>query len=315
MKILITGGTGFLGSRIVKALVKKSHKVTILTRLKDTRLERIGAKFVLGSVLDMDEVASAVKGKDIVYHLAANLDESNPDMYSTNVIGTQNVVDACKKYKVKRMIFSSSIGVLGYTNKPATEKMQYNPSTGYEKSKTDAEKIVRKGKVPFTIMRTTIILGPNRFWKQIIRAAEKKYPLIGSGNNFWHIVYVDDAVQALVLALGKKAENQIYNIANSDPHTYKETYFAICDAMEIARPKKHVPIWIANIAALMHETKCRLTGKRPNVTKMRASIARLVRNRIVSITKAEKELGYKPKYGLKKGIEATVKTLRQKPAR
>ncbi|MCK5334070.1 MAG: NAD(P)-dependent oxidoreductase [Candidatus Aenigmarchaeota archaeon] len=315
MKILITGGTGFLGSRLVKALVKKSHKVAILSRLKDTRLERIGAKFVLGSVLDLDAVTSAVRGKDIVYHLAANLNESDPDMYSTNVIGTQNVVEACKKYKVKRIILSSSIGVLGHADKPAIEEMPYNPSTKYEKSKTDAEKIVRKGKVPFTIMRTTIILGPNRFWEQIIHAAEKNYPLVGSGSNFWHIVYIDDAVDALLLATGKKAKNQIYNIANSDPHTYKETYFAICDALEIARPKKQVPLWLANLAALMHETKCRLLGKRPKVTKMRASIARLVRNRIVSIDKAEKELGYKPKYGLEKGIKATVKTLRQKAVR
>ena len=309
MNILITGGTGFLGSRLVKALVKKGHKVTVLSRLKDTRLERLGAKFVLGSVLDTDAVCCAVRGKDIVYHMAANLDESDPDMYGTNVVGTKNVVDACQKYKVKRMIFSSSIGVLGYTDTPATEQMPYNPSTRYEKSKADAEKVVRRGEVPFTIMRMTIILGSNRFWEQIFRAAEKNYPLIGSGSNFWHIVYVDDAVQALVLALCKKAENQIYNIANSDPHTYKETYFAICDALKIARPKKHVPLWLANIGALMHETKCRLRRKRPNVTKMRASIARLVRNRIVCTDKAEKELGYKPKYGLEKGIEATVKTL------
>lgn len=315
MNILITGGTGFLGSRLAKALVKKGHNVTILARLKDTRLERIGAKFVLGSVLDTDAVSSAVRGKNIVYHLAANLDESDPDMYGTNVFGTKNVVDACRKYKVKRMIFSSSIGVLGYTNSPATEKMPYNPSTFYEKSKADAEKIVQKGNIPYTIMRMTILLGPNRFWEQIFRAAEKNYPMIGSGNNFWHIVYVDDAVDALILATNKKAENRIYNIANSDPHTYKETYFSICDALEIPRPKTRVPLWLANLAALMHETKCRLRGKRPNVTRMRASIARLVRNRIVNIDKAKKELGYEPKYGLEKGIATTVKTLMQKPVR
>ncbi len=309
MKILITGGTGFLGSRLAGYLIKKGHTVTVFSREINPALSKFGAKFFVGDILDANSVRSAVRGNDVVYHLAAALDESDPDMYNINVFGTKNVAEACKENKAKRLILSSSIGVLGYTDAPATEEMPYNPTTLYEKSKMESEKIVLSVGVPYTIVRMTIIVGPNRFWESIFRAAEKGYPIVGSGKNYWHLLYVDDAIQALALSLDKKAENRTYNIADADPHTYEGVYYTICDVLKIPRPEKHVPVWLANFGAFMHETKCKLTGKKPKVTKMRSSIARLVRNLIVNIEKAKNELGYSPEYTLEAGIQATAKQL------
>lgn len=309
MHILVTGGTGFLGKRLVKELLKRRAKVTVFSKARDAELERLGAKFAIGDVLNRQSLENAFIGADVVYHLAAELDESSRDLWRINVYGTKNVVDACKKSGVKRIIFASSVGVLGSSKTALTEDMPYNPETAYEKTKVSAEKIVAASQIPYTIARMTIIYGANRFWQQILGAAKKRYPIIGSGNNYWHLVYADDAVSALICTLRPIARNKIYNIADADPHTYKEAYEAIARSIGTEPPKSHVPVFIAKLMAWLHEAKCRIAGEAPNVTKSRASIARLVRNRLVSIEKAKKELGFEPKYSLEEGMKKTVEEM------
>ena len=310
MKILVTGGSGFLGMRLVERLVSKGHDVTVFFRHDSPEIKKAGTKQIIGDVSDHDALSGALSRIDIVYHLAANLDESDPSMEQDNRKSTENVIDCCREKKIKRLIFTSSIGVLGNTDAPVTEDMPYNPTTRYEKSKMDCEKLIKESGIPYTIARITIIYGPNRFWGQIFKAAKKGYPVIGSGSNFWHLVYVDDAADALCLMLNEKAKNQIYHLADDDPHTYRETYKVICEVLHLPEPNKHVPEFVVKAVALLHETKCRITGKRPNVTKMRSSIDRLIRNRIVSIEKAKKEINYKPKYDLRKGMEKTSEGLK-----
>ncbi len=312
MKILITGGTGFLGERLVRALLKKGHKACVFSNERNSEIEKMGTVLIIGDIFDKKKIRKALSGVDVVYHLAAILDESNPLMYKVNVDGTRNVISACRNSGVKRIILPSSIGVLGYTEKPAVEDMPYNPSTEYEKSKAEAERLVIGSGVAYTIARITIICGPNSFWRQIFRAARKGYPIIGSGDNHWHLVYVDDAVNALVLMLKPKAKNRIYHIADDDPHTYREVYETIAEVSGCRKPEKHVPVFLVKCVALLHETKCRIIGKKPNVTKMRSSIERLIRERIVCIEKAKKELGYKPKYDLEKGMKKTYRCLKEK---
>ncbi|MFH1127204.1 MAG: NAD(P)-dependent oxidoreductase [archaeon] len=310
MKILITGGTGFLGARLTKKLIKEGHDVTIYSRNGSEETKKSGAKEIIGDACDKETIDNALKKIDIVYHLAANLDESDPDMEKTNIRSTGNMIEACKKNKIKRLIFTSSIGVLGYTKEPAKEDMPCNPTTRYEKSKMECERLIKGSGIPYTIARITIIYGQNRFWRQIFRAAKKGYPVIGRGDNYWHLVYVDDVVDALILMLKDEAKNKIYHIADNDPHTYLDTYRIICKTLGLPEPKKHVPVLLVKTVAFIHETKCKLTGKKPNVTKMRSSIDRLIRNRIVSIRKAKKELGYSPKYDLKTGLKKTYEDMK-----
>lgn len=311
MKILVTGGGGFLGVRLVKRLVSKGHDVTVFSRHDSSGAVKAGAKQIIGNVSDYDALSRALEEVDVVYHLAANLDESDHSMERENRESTENVIRCSLERKVKRVIFTSSIGVLGNTDEPATEGIEYNPTTRYEKSKMECEKLIAGSGIDYAIARITIIYGPNRFWGQIFKAAKKGYPVIGSGRNFWHLVYVDDAADALCLMLADGAKNQIYHIADDDPHTYLETYKVICDVLHLPEPKKHVPEFVVKAVALVHETKCRIIGKRPNVTKMRSSIDRLIRNRIVSIEKAKKELGYRPKFDLRAGMGKTAEGLKE----
>ncbi|VVB59305.1 L-arabinose 1-dehydrogenase (NAD(P)(+)) [uncultured archaeon] len=209
MRILITGGTGFLGKRLAKEAQRRGAQVAVLShnvddeerkrgnlgaRLSDDEFRQLGIKVIEGDILNREQLKNAFAGYDVVYHLAAELDESSPDLWQVNVEGTRNVVNACKASGVKRLIFASAIGVLGESGTPLDENAPYAPETKYEKSKAAAEKLVVSSDVSYTIARMPPILGPNKIWRQIFRAAQKNYPIIGSGNNHWPLVYVGDVI-------------------------------------------------------------------------------------------------------------------------
>jgi len=291
-------------------VLSKDHDVIAFCRSKPN----LPAKFVQGDLLDPASVDALRKVTfDAVYHLAANTNESDPLMWDVNVEGTRALLEACKNKKIERFILMSSSGVLGETKTPAKEDDPYNPQTHYEKSKTEAERLVMdyrlKHQIPYTILRAPVILGPNNYWKQIFKAAKSNYPMIGKGDNFFHVVYIDDVIQALKLALEPIARNQIYHIAGPDPHTYRETYEMITKALDAEMTERTLPVFAVKAAALAHEVQSKAMGKRPHVTLMRSSIDRLIRNRIIDTSKAQEQLGYNPKYDLEKALKKTVKEL------
>ena len=301
MRILVTGATGFVGSRLVKALEKKGHTV-------------IGFSSKRGNLLT-GEGLSNIRSKrfDVVYHLAAELDETAPQLWETNVEGTRNLLEVCKRRDIQRFILLNPIGVLGKATHPLREDDPYNPLTRYEKSKAEAERIVMdyrlKHQIPYTIIRSTIIYGPNPFWRQIFKAAKENYPMIGKGENQFHLVYVDDVIQFLLLALKPEAQNQIYNLAGPDSHSYRETYKLICKTIHKRFPSKSVAPIAAKAAGIAYLARAKLNGEKPNITLLPSSIDRLLRNRIVDISKAG-GLGYKPKYSLERGLLKTAKELK-----
>jgi len=299
MHILITGGSGFIGSRLANRLIGEGHKVSVFSR-HDSGISK-NINFIRGDVLNRDDADKAFRTMpDVIYHLAAILDETKPDLERVIVEGTKNFL----RKGIKRFILLSSLGVLGESKIPLAEDMPYRPGTRYERAKVVQEKLVIKSGIPYTIIRSTIVYGPNKFWKDILDAAKKGYPIIGSGRNFWHLVYVDDAVEALVLALKKEAKNEIFNIADADPMTYEEVYSEICRALNVNMPQKRVPVFAAKLFAYWKE----FTGKSETTTRV-SSIIRLVRNRIADISKARRILGYRPEYDFKTGIRKAIKAL------
>ncbi|MCD4740157.1 NAD(P)-dependent oxidoreductase [archaeon] len=309
MKILVTGADGFVGKRLIEKL-SKEHSVSAFS-LFDKKIP--GAKEVIVGDVIKDLSGLDRKRFDVIYHLAAVLDESNPDLWTVNVEGTRNMLELCKNRKFERFISLGPIGVLGETKEPSREDFPYNPSTDYERSKVEAERIIMdyklKHQIPYTTMRSTIIYGPNTFWKQILSAVKKGYPLIGKGENYFHLVYIDDVIDALLLALDVNAKNQIYNIAGPDTHTYKETYEIMSELLGVDMTERSIHPVVAKARALTHEASSKVQGKSPKVTLMRSSIERLLRNRIVNIEKARKELGFKPKFSLREGMRKTINEL------
>ena len=310
LRVLVTGGTGFLGKRLVQKLLNEGNDVIVFSRhLHDDLPEEV--KPVLGDIRDKGALRKAFEKIDVVYHLAICLNESDPDMREINVKGTQNVAELCKESGVKRLVYMSSSGVLGETDAPAEEDFDYNPKTGYEKSKMEGEMIVKQSSVPYTIIRTTIIIGPNLIWAQIFEAAKRGYPIIGSGKNYFHLVYADDVVEMLdIIKDNEKAANQTFHVASKDTPTYGEVYGIICRELNVKMTEKHVPLTFAYLASYLHTILRRIRGKQPSLTKSRSSIDRLVRNRIISTKKAKALLGFEAKYSTRQAIQETIKYLK-----
>ncbi|MBI3190102.1 NAD(P)-dependent oxidoreductase [archaeon] len=309
MKVLVTGGTGFVGKRLVNKLIEAGDKVVVTAREPDGLSDKV--TFVKSDVRNKKELENAFRDVDVVYHLAICLDESSPDLWDINVDGTKNVVELCKKFKVKQLVYVSSSGVLGETKTPSKENLPYNPKTVYEKSKMESEIIIKNSGINYTILRTTIVIGPNLIWAAIFEAARKQHPIIGSGKNYFHLVYVDDIVNALLIVKNsKKSYGQIFHIASEDTPTYEDVYRIISNELNVEMTKKHVPLWIAILGSRFYELKCKLNGKKPKVTKMRSSIDRLIRNRIISIEKAKNVLGFQPVYDTRTAVKETIKYLK-----
>ena len=245
----------------------------------------------------------------IVYHLASNLDENDPDVFSDNVTTTKNITEFCKEKNI-RLILMSSCGVLGDT-KYAKENFNFNPKTEYEKSKTETEKIVLNSGLDYTIIRAPIIIGPNKIWKKIFSAAKKNFPLIGSGKNHFHLVYVDDVAELLFKLKDKKPRKKIFHIATKDTPTYKEVYSYIVKCLGKKMTKKNIPISVMLFFSFLYSIFCKIKKKKIPLFFTKSIIQRLTRDRII-ITENIHSIRFSPKYSTKDAIEKTVDYFRKR---
>jgi nucleoside-diphosphate-sugar epimerase len=317
MNVLITGGTGFIGKNLSSFLLKKGLRPAVLARHKNDPDIQV-PDFIQCDILDPAGLNAALKDKDIVYHLAAAVDErlSYDNLYRINVIGTKNVLEACSKNNIKHLIFTSTIGVIGPTGpNPAKEDSPYNPQTPYEKTKTLAEQMAldyhKRFNLPVTILRPTMVYGPDERWLKVFKQAKKGMPVIGKGENFWHLVYVKDVVSALYLVMNKENTfGRVYNIADNSPRTYKETYDTFRSCLGLSPVKSHIPVCAANALAFFNELYAKISGKNPIIT--RPHIKRLIRQRIIDTSKAKQDFSFMPYYSIREGFKETLGSFKDK---
>ncbi|HSP88783.1 MAG TPA: NAD(P)-dependent oxidoreductase, partial [Ignavibacteriaceae bacterium] len=230
MKVLVTGGTGFTGKALVRRLLDAGHKVIALDYkegLKTQELREWGADVRIGSVVDKDIVEKCMEGVDIVHHLAAAFREMNvPNTFydEVNVGGTKNVLESAFKHKVKKFIYCSTCGVHGnIDNPPGGEDSPIQPADYYQRTKYEAEPIVneynKKG-MKTVILRPAAIYGPGdpeRFFMIFKRVAKGYFPMIGNGKTYYHPLYIDNLVDAFMLAMeGDKGVGEAYLIADEE---------------------------------------------------------------------------------------------------
>ncbi len=310
MQILITGGTGFIGQYLIESLKKEGHEITVYA-IDPLQIENIDV--VIGDIRDetnLKETFEKVR-PELVFHLAAIVSYSAPKelMYSVNVEGTKNVVDKCLKYNSK-MVFTSSVSVIGRFKGIANEETPCKPFTTYGKTKLEAEKIVVKAYqengLPISIIRPAPAYGEGspQYRVLIPLIAKGKLPIIGSGETTTHQIYVKNLIDALLLlAREKRAEGEIFIAADEETITLKELYYFILDYLGIKREIKHIPVFLAKTGVLLSEIKAKLTGKRPKIS--REFLETILAHRHYDISKI-KNLGYKPKYSLKEGMTRTI---------
>jgi len=317
MRILVTGGTGFTGSHLVKRLLGKGHTVQVLDSqpgLFYDELKAKGAMIELGDITDKELVNRMVKGCEVVHHLAAAFRQLNvPDQHywDINVEGTRYLVDAAYQYRARRFIYCSTQGVHGHIqHPPGNEQSPIAPEDYYQFTKYEGEKVVQeyvaKGLDVVTI-RPTAIYGPGdpgRFLILFRLVKRGAFLMFGNGETFYHPVYIDNLVDAFELASEKEGiQGETYVIGDERYYSLNDLVRYVAMAMNMSVRIRHLPFWPLWTAALLCEMTCKPLRLSPPLFRRRVDWFRQVR--AFDISKAKKELGYVPRVGVEEGLKAT----------
>jgi UDP-glucose 4-epimerase len=296
MNIIVTGGAGFIGSHVVDKLIQKKHNVMVIDNISTGKIENVNNKavFVKKSILDNLSNEFNEFKPEAVFHLAAqvNLRVSLNQPFTdaqTNILGTVNILESCRKHDVKKIIYSSSVAVYGEPKElPVNEKHTTYTVSPYGTSKLCAEKYIELYKKTYglenTILRYSNVYGPRQnilgeagvitiFINNLL--ANKKCNIFGTGSQTRDFVYVDDVAEANVLALEKS--NGIINIGTQTQTDINKLYKNISE----------------------------LTGSNQKPL-YQSSVKGEVMKFVVNTSKAEKELGWTAHTELRKGLEKTV---------
>lgn len=236
--VFITGGTGFLGCHLARTFLKKGYTVTLFDIAPLDAKDLIGkVTAIQGDIRDKKSLLLALKNQTYVVHAAAALpiQQSRSLIFSINVEGTKNVLDAALKNKIKRLVFISSTAVYGVPKHlPEKEDAPLDPIGDYGESKIAGERIcqayMKKG-LQINIIRPKTFLGPERLgvfelWFEAIYSGRKVF-ILGDGNNPYQLLAVSDIANAIEKALQSRVKNEVFNIGAEEFGTWKSDLGAV----------------------------------------------------------------------------------------
>jgi nucleoside-diphosphate-sugar epimerase len=322
MRVLVTGATGFLGRRLVAALVEQGHQVRVLVRNPgaDTGAIVNGAEIWRGDLCDPMTVIAACEGMEVAQHAGALSSPWGPksEFYATNVGGTQAVIDGCQRQGVRRLIYVSSPSVVfdGQDQHNLTEAAPY-PATSvsvYSHTKKLGEDLVNaaSGGLETVILRPKAIFGPGDralLPRLLATARTGRLPVIGDGRNLVDLTCVDNVVEAVRLAMtADAAVGKTYHITNDEHALLWHQVRRILQELKLPPPRLRISLPTALAAAGVMEKVARVTGREPTLTRYSALI--LARTQTYNIAAAKRDLGYRPLVSLEEGIEQTLSALR-----
>ena len=300
MKILVTGGSGFIGQILIKKLLNFGHEVNCIDQ-NFIRLKHKNFKFFKSSILNLNKLNQAAIGTKLIIHLAAlmgvqNTDKNIIECLDINVLGTRKVLQVAKKNKIKNVIFTSSSEIYGDQNNfPIYENFETKNKSVYAISKNTAEAYIKgfskKYKINYNIIRFFNVYGPgqknnfviSKFLNQSMN--NKTLEIYGSGKQVRSFCHVDDATDGVLEIINNGKKNCIYNVGN--------------DAE---------PISIYNLAKLVSSLfKKKLKIKKIPYSKSDRKKEREIQKRIPSIQRLKKDTHYDPIINLKNGIIDLVK--------
>ena len=324
MKYLITGATGFMGPHLVRRLLADGHPCRCLVRDKSRgqALADLGAEIVPGDITEAQTLEGIGDGMDRLLHLAtlghANHFSVTPEMFEqVNVGGTLNILQEALRADIPRIVHCSSVAAVGIAGEvPTTEESACHPHHPYGQSKLKAEQVVERmvaeANLPATIVRFSMVYGPGD-WRDMLKltriAKKGLWPKIGSRPKLSPLIHVEDAIQGLLLAAEKGRFGEIYFITNERSEPFDKLRIIIQRALGVRRVPLYVPEWLTLALASAMEKSFPLIGKVPPVT--RKNIESTLADRVFSIAKAQKELGFKPRIDPEEGLHETVRWYRK----
>ncbi len=274
-EVLVTGGTGFIGSHLTEKLVESGHRVTVLDKeLSQDKLKNLESvakeiDLVKGELLDSEILEKSVQGKKFVFHLAANSSvnrsiEEPSWSAEQNILATVRLLEAAVRHKVRRVVFSSSAAVYGYCKElPARESSPLAPASPYALEKVTGENYMRLfgglHELDTVSLRYFNVFGPRQsadlphpggvtiVVKQIIKNGSSQ--LLGDGKQTRDMIYVDNIVKANLLAMEKDLsfKGAAYNICTGKPTVVSDLHEKISQLMGIKSKREHLPLPEGNI--------------------------------------------------------------------
>lgn len=332
MKVLVTGGGGFLGTRIALALRDLGDSVVAFGRSTYPHLERAGTSTVHGDIRNVTEIVAACKGVDAVYHVAAlaGIWGRTRDFQSINVDGTRNVINACHVNRVRSLIYTSSPSVVfGSEALCGVDESQPYPShflADYPATKVAAEKLVLAAN---SSTLATVALRPHLIWgpgdphlipRVIARARSGQLARVGDGTNLVDITYVDNAADAHVaagreLAGSKRCAGKAYFISQGEPVSLWPWLAGILEAVGAPKISRTISYRKAYFAGTILELVHRALRKtnEPRMTRFLAS--QLAKSHYFNISASMRDFGYVPKVSTEEGLTRLIPWLKgQKPS-
>lgn len=323
MKIIITGATGFVGRNLTEGLFGDGFQIVATGRSTTVgeELQKQGIEFKNADILDPDRLNSVFSPADCVIHGAA---KAGPwgryrDFYDVNVVGTRNVVNACKRQNIKKIIFISTPSIY-YTGKDRYNISEGDPlprkqRTNYAKTKLMTENeltaLQREG-YKVMIFRPRAVYGPydNTFIPRILRLAEgKQMPVINNGRALTDITYVDNFVDAVRkgLTAPDTAWNEVYNISNGDPISVGDWFSQVLDIFDRPFRPKNIPEPAAKVMGGIMEFISYLPFVKKEPPMTRFTVGYMATSMTMSIDRAREKLGYSPRVGNREGFEKYAK--------
>ena len=331
MKVLVTGGGGFLGGAIVQLLCERGDEVRSFSRGEYPRLAALGAQQFRGDLADKEAVARAAKGCELVFHVAAKAGiwGSYRDFYQANVVGTENVIAACRSNHIARLVYTSSPSVVfdGRDVEGGDETLPY-PSryeAHYPATKALAERLVlasNSARLAVTSLRPHLIWGPgdNHLVPRIVaKGRAGKLRRIGTRPNLVDTVYVDNAARAHLLAADRLSPGSVvagknYFISNGEPLPLWVMVNHILAAADIPPVTRSISPQLAVAVGGLCEGLWglfRLSGE-PPMTRFVAH--ELASSHWFDISAARRDLGYEPEISIHDGLLRLRHWLQHAPA-
>lgn len=318
-RALVTGAGGFLGGAVARRLLDRGWAVRSLARGSYPRLEAAGVECHRGDLGDADVVDLAVRGCDVVFHVAAKAGAWGPEReyHAANVLGTRHVLDACRRHGVRRLVHTSSPSVVhaGSDIRGGDESMPYAEvyDAPYPRTKATAERevLAANGADLATVaLRPHLIWGPGDTQlvpRIVARARAGRLRLVGDGSNLVDSVYVDNAAEAHLLSAdrlspGAACAGRAYFITNGEPLPVRDLVNGIVTAAGLPAVRRSIPAGVAVAVGAVLEMVHRVV--RPEVEPMmtRFLARHLSTDHWFDISAARRDLGYEPTVSLEEGF-------------
>jgi nucleoside-diphosphate-sugar epimerase len=321
VRVLVTGATGFTGGHLTRTLAGAGYTVRALVRTPDSAasLKADGVELVKGDLRDPDAVARAVEGVEVVYNIAAIYRQAGvPEQVyrAVNADAVFGLVEQSARAGVRRVVHCSTVGVHGdIQHPPAAEDAPLNPGDVYQRTKLEGERRAAQAAERFgvevAIARPSGIYGPgDRRLLKLFRTAVRRFPILGNGEIYYHLTYVDDLVEGFRLC-GEHpaAANRTYILAGGEVTTLNTLVATIATAAGVRPQSMHLPVWPFWLAGALCESICVPLRLEPPIYRRRVDF--FTKSRAFDITRARTEIGYEPKVPLREGITRTLNWYRE----